>query len=212
MDIKHTQGNDEDELLGEDEEDLPFEVEMPESDSENVQNVQDSDSDAYTPSIPGEEWIEKAMAMVRVFKHVHHSAHDAEKEEQERTVLAKRAFLEIFRKNLGTISVTCDKANIGRQTYYLWMKTDPQFRSAIMQVEDERHDLVEDEIMQAILKHDGSMIRFYAERRMPEYKNKSTVDIVTGDKTFEDLLYSQAIKRKALAEANFVKSDGPDTK
>lgn len=151
--------------------------------------------------LDGEEWIARALATVRVREAVSLSAHGPEKEEQERTTKAKAKFLEVYGKNMGTIGVACDKCEMPRSTYYHWMKTDPQFRSAIAQIDESRIDMVEDELMQLIQKHDGPSIRFFLERKAPEYKAKSQTEIVTGDKTFEDLLYSQAEKRKALAEA-----------
>lgn len=151
--------------------------------------------------LDGEEWIERALAAVRVRQHISFVAHGPEKEEQERTTRAKAQFLEVYGKNMGTIGVACDKCEMPRSTYYHWMKTDPQFRSAIAQIDESRIDMVEDELMQLIQKHDGPSIRFFLERKAPEYKAKSQTEIVTGDKTFEELLYSQAEKRKALAEA-----------
>lgn len=197
MNTKGSQEQREDQELIEDE-DLPFELDP--SISENQQNQQNEGGQEYEIPAEGEEWIARALAIVRVREAVALSAHGPVRQEQERTTKKKAQFLEVYAKNMATIGVACDKAEIERTTYYLWMKTDPQFRSAINQIDDSRIDMVEDELMQLIQKHDGPSIRFFLERKAPEYKAKSQTEIVTGDKTFEDLLYSQAEKRKALAE------------
>lgn len=198
MNTKGSQEQREDQELIEDE-DLPFELDP--SVSENAQNAQNQGGQEYEIPAEGEEWIARAIAIVRVREAVSLSAHGPEREEQERTTKAKNLFLDVYAKNMATIGVACDKAEIARRTYYLWMKTDPQFRSAVAAIDESRIDMVEDELMQLIQKHDGPSIRFFLERKAPEYKAKSTTEIVTGDKTFEELLYSQAEKRKALAEA-----------
>lgn len=189
-------------------EDLPFEVD--ESVRENGQNgqipgVQDEEVE-YIPPTPGEEWIEIALAAVRVREAIHEVAHELEKKEQDRTTKKKADFLDVYAKNMGTIGVACDKAEVARSQYYHWLKTDAQFRSAIAAIDEKRIDMVEDELFALIQKHDGPSIRFFLERKSPEYKAKSQTEVITGEKTFEELLYDQAQKRKALAEA------GPEKK
>lgn len=192
------------------EEDLPFDLDP--SVSEIRQIRQNLEGQEYEMPLEGEEWIARALATVRVREAVSLSAHGPEKEEQERTKKKKAQFLQVYAANMATIGVACDKAEIHRDTYYHWMKTDPQFRSAVAQVDDSRIDMVEDELMQLIQKHDGPSIRFFLERKAPEYKAKSQTEIVTGDKTFEELLYAQAEKRKALAEGKQPeKQHGPET-
>lgn len=185
------------------EEDLPLEVQ--EHDQEIQQIPQNTEP--YESVKDDELWIARALAHIKVYSAIAEDARGPEKMEQERTAKKKAQFLEIFRKNLGTIGVACDKCDIDRTTFYDWKRTDPQFKSAIAKIEDERLDMVEDELFELIKKHDGPSIRFYMERINPKYKAKSQTEIFTGEKTLEDILYEQAEKRRIIQEGGTVKKE-----
>lgn len=166
---------------------------------ENGQNGQNSE-------VPELDIVEQALAIGRVYSYVHDSIEkqDTEKKEQERTKAAKKRFLEVFSITMGTITVACEKADIARSQYYEWMKTDIEFRTAVAEIERQRVDMTEDRLFKLIQQDDGPSVRFFLERKAADYKAKTQTEIFTGDKTFEDIMYEQAIKRKALAEGKTV--------
>lgn len=43
----------------------------------------------------------------------------------------KELVLDLMKKSLGNITYTCEKANIDRTTYYMWINKDEKFREAI---------------------------------------------------------------------------------
>ena len=66
------------------------------------------------------------------------------------TVQSKKSFLEALSLSLGIVSTACTKANVGRQTYYDWMRDDPEFVKAVEIINEEMLDFVESKAMQRI--------------------------------------------------------------
>lgn len=169
-------------------------------------HTQENGQNGQNPGVQEVSPLEQALATARVYSHVHHAVEGAEneKQEQERTKAAKKRFLEVFSITMGTITVACEKADVARSQYYEWMKTDIEFRTAVAEIERQRVDMTEDRLFKLIQQDDGPSIRFFLERKAADYKAKTQTEIFSGDKTFEDIMYEQAIKRKALAEGKTV--------
>jgi hypothetical protein len=115
-----------------------------------------------------------------------------QREEQQRTRIAKEQFIRVFSKGLGIVSAVCEKIGIDRSTYYDWMEKDDAFAETIRTITSQRNDYVEDKLMSKIAGNDGASIRFYLERRHGNYKNKSEVHQYNAEKTLEDLLDEEA--------------------
>lgn len=114
---------------------------------------------------------------------------EKQKEEQERTRIKKKMALEVFGNLRGVITVVCKKVEISRETFYEWRKTDPEFAAALKAVEIERCNDIEDLLLGKIfIEHDGTSIRYWLDRKHPNYKPKNVTEVVTGEKTLEDLL------------------------
>lgn len=123
---------------------------------------------------------------------------DNQKEEQERTRIKKKLFLEYFEKTRGVISAVCQKIEIDRGTYYLWKNGDPEFAKAISAVEGKRSSDIEDLLMAKIfIERDGTSIRYWLDRKHPGYKPKNITEVVTGERTLEDLLAEDEEKLNA---------------
>lgn len=112
------------------------------------------------------------------------------KTEQERTRIGKKMFLEMLPKHKGIISLVCEKMDIARVTYYDWRNSDPEFAKKVDASFVDLNDRVEDMLMIKIFKQgDGSSIRYFLDRKNPNYKPKVKVETqIIGDKTLEDLL------------------------
>ena len=55
----------------------------------------------------------------------------------------KELFLKSYAKTLGYISKACKKVNVGRRTYYNWLEDDPDFKQAVLDIDDSFIDLAE---------------------------------------------------------------------
>jgi hypothetical protein len=91
------------------------------------------------------------------------------REEQGRTRIKKKLFLDMYYRTLGSISYTCRLTQIARSTYYEWMERDGEFRGSvemtILMIQDE----VEGRLMRLIRKGHPASIRYYLDRRHPNY-------------------------------------------
>lgn len=135
-----------------------------------------------------EEWIEEALAANRVAEYVSDKGNENENKEQYRTTAKKKLFLEIFGKTMGTITVACEKADIARETYYLWKNTDPDFVKRLNEVEMQRQEMVEDRVYKLIQQDDGPTIRWFLERTTDKYKSKQVMEHHADERTFTNVV------------------------
>ena len=101
----------------------------------------------------------------------------AKREEQERTTIKKKLFLEVFEKSLCMIAISCEKAGINRNAYYDWMKSDPEFHKTINEIKSRENESVENKLKKLIMQEKQGSIHFYLEKRHPDYKPKSSMEL-----------------------------------
>lgn len=101
---------------------------------------------------------------------------DQEKKEQERTRIKKLLFLGIYKKTLGSIKATCQKADISRDTFYDWFAQDQEFHKEVRSAWTEKLEDVEEELNKLILSGDGASVRYWLDRRHPLYMPRVKVD------------------------------------
>lgn len=96
------------------------------------------------------------------------------KEEQERTRINKKLFLEILERAYGNISMACQKTDIARSTVYHWRETDPAFRKAVGVAVRVRVDVAEDRIFSIGMAGDGNVdaLKFVLKHKHPVYKRQ----------------------------------------
>jgi len=110
-----------------------------------------------------------------------------EREEQERSKIKKIFFLGIYRKTLGSIKATCEEVDIHRATFYRWMEEDENFRKDIDKAYKEKLDDVEQRLNEKIIEGDATMIRYFLDRKHPDYRPRSVTEVIAGTRTLEDL-------------------------
>jgi hypothetical protein len=126
-----------------------------------------------------------------------------ERREQERTRIKKKLFLEYLAAAKGIITPVCEKVQISREMFYQWKEKDPEFAQAVGKVTAKMNEEVVDMLMAKIfIERDGPSIRFYLERKNPEFKAHTVTEIVTGERTLEDLFDESADKKIAEGKKN----------
>lgn len=78
------------------------------------------------------------------------------KEEQERTRIKKKLFLEIFEKSRGSITATCDRTEISRGTFYNWRDNDLKFKKSAEEIIKIKPGILEDKMYHIALSGKGS--------------------------------------------------------
>lgn len=112
-----------------------------------------------------------------------------EREEQERTKVKKRLFIEYFAKSRGLISQTCAKVDIDKETYRRWKRDDPEFVKAIDYALSNQIEEVRDVLNELIfIKKHAPSVHFWLNKRDAAFRDRSITEVVVGDKTLEDLI------------------------
>lgn len=74
----------------------------------------------------------------------------------------KSEFLQVYKKALGNVSVSCRNYGIERQTFYNWYNSDARFKEKCDEVKELRKDFIESAIDKRIAAGDTTMIIFAA--------------------------------------------------
>jgi uncharacterized protein YbaA (DUF1428 family) len=102
--------------------------------------------------------------------------------------LAKQRFIAEFVKH-GFVARACRDAKVARQTYYSWMRTDPQFAQDVADAVEDRNDAIREELYRRgvegwdepvyqggrrvgdITKYSDSVLLKIASARLEEYRS-----------------------------------------
>ena len=77
------------------------------------------------------------------------------------TIHLKKRFLENLEKCYGIITAACRMTNIARCTVYDYLKKDKEFADQVSEIRNRNLDLVEDKLIQKIMKGNIAGIIFY---------------------------------------------------
>lgn len=106
----------------------------------------------------------------------------------------QRAFLEAFAEHANVL-VSAQKARINRSTVYSWLEHDEDFFFAFNQAKEDAKDVLRAEIYRrgkegydepvyhlgryqgTVRKYSDTLLIFHAKALMPEYRDKSQVDV-----------------------------------
>ncbi len=107
-------------------------------------------------------------------------------------------FLEAFSEHANVL-VSARAADISRRTVYEWLEHDEDFSFAYNQAKEDAKDVLRAEIYQrgkegwdesvyemgvltkTVRKHSDTLLIFHAKMLMPEYREKTTLDVTTAD-------------------------------
>lgn len=126
---------------------------------------------------------------------------------KKRTAVDKKAVLEQLAK-LPIVQIACQKAGIGRATYYRWRIGDKQFARDADEAIDEGvqmiNDLSESQLISAIKNSNFSAVRFWLQNRHRAYTNK--VEVFDRGKSGNQELTAE--QKKVMGEALKLASAG----
>lgn len=85
--------------------------------------------------------------------------------------------IEAYKRSMGVVTTACQKANIDRSTWYDWLDKDKEFADAIKDIEKLQIGVARDRLMEAIFKGDLTTVRWFLERRDPDFRAKAELNI-----------------------------------
>lgn len=113
----------------------------------------------------------------------------------------KELLLEQLKKT-PVVQIACEKAGVGRATYYRWRKEDPEFAKASDQALLDGsllvNDMAESQLMSAIKDKNMTAIIFWLKHHHPAYATR--VEVTTANKNIDIELTDEqkALLNKAL--------------
>ncbi len=96
----------------------------------------------------------------------------SQRQERESTKRNKKLFLDLLEKSRGMITLTCERAEISRATYYVWVKNDHAFEEAVKEVTNEKILILEDRMFGSAMQGDFKALKYLLDRLHPEFKKK----------------------------------------
>lgn len=75
--------------------------------------------------------------------------------------ILKKNLVEALRSSLGVIAAACKKVGCSRQTYYDFMKDDPEFASNVESIKEEAIDFAEGQLLKLMNNENVAAIIFY---------------------------------------------------
>lgn len=124
---------------------------------------------------------------------------------RKRQVKDRENLLEQLRKT-PIIQLACEKAGIGRATYYRWRKTNLKFaRSSDDALQESvflMNDLAESQLLSAIREKNMTAIIFWLKNRHRAYTNKLNIDAKVETKDSKLTIEQEDLIKKALNLSN----------
>jgi len=84
----------------------------------------------------------------------------------------KELFLEAYKSKMCNISSACKAVNIGRKTYYNWLKKFPIFKQQVEEVKGSLTDMIESQLLKKIKNGNQRAIEFYLINRKKDKYSK----------------------------------------
>ena len=80
--------------------------------------------------------------------------------------IAKKAILESLEAHYGIVTDSCRKIALARSTFYEWLRTDPEFKAAVEEIQEVALDFVEGKLFERIkgVMVEGPMGTVYQDR------------------------------------------------
>ena len=99
-----------------------------------------------------------------------------------KSAIKKHKLIQLWKDTRGNITEMCAAVKVQRNTFYSWLKKDPEFNKAIQDAEWGLHDEVRDALIQKIAEGSSSDIQFYLKKRHPDFMDKPRfIGVQSGD-------------------------------
>lgn len=97
----------------------------------------------------------------------------------EKTKRNKERLLEALEKHLGIVTPACKEANVARETFYLWMNNDDDFKKKVEEINEIQGDFVENQLFNKIKEGSERSILFYMKYKGKKRGYSDSIDVTT---------------------------------
>ena len=79
----------------------------------------------------------------------------------KQNITLKKAMIEALEKSLGVVTTACKSVGVSRNTHYLWMREDDEYKKEVNDIENMALDFVESQLFKNIKEGKTSEMIFY---------------------------------------------------
>lgn len=108
----------------------------------------------------------------------------------------KAKMLEVLEKTLGIVTPACKEVGICRETYYKWMREDPDFKAAVESLDQVQGDFVESQLFKKIKEGSERSILFYMKYKGKKKGYSDSIDITTNGENLTNNIKVDIIRSK----------------
>lgn len=99
----------------------------------------------------------------------------------------KKMLLQALEKSLGIVTPACREVGVSRETYYRYMREDPDFRDAVEIINEITLDFVENQLFKKIKDGSERSILFYMKYKARKRGYTDSIDITSGGEKIIDI-------------------------
>ena len=105
----------------------------------------------------------------------------------QRTTVNKKSVIEQLKNTKGIISIACERVGITRQTFWMWLRDDPDFKKEVDEITEYQIDYVESRLLDKIEDGSDTAIIFYLKCKGKHrgYVEKTELDINSSSNTIK---------------------------
>lgn len=98
----------------------------------------------------------------------------------------KNKMILALERSLGIVTPACKEVGISRETFYRWLKEDPDFKNRVKDIDEYTLDFVENQLLKKIKDGNDKAIMFYMRYKARKRGYTDSLDITTdGEKINE---------------------------
>jgi hypothetical protein len=108
---------------------------------------------------------------------------------RESTQRKQEKMLDALKRHLGVVKSACEEVGINRTTHYKWMKQSESYAEAVVQLEDDALDMVENELFNQIKNGSTAATIFYLKTKGKRrgYIERQEIDVAPREPDLSDL-------------------------
>lgn len=106
----------------------------------------------------------------------------------------KQQLLSALEKNLGLVTPACQEVGISRNQFYVYCRTDPEFKAAVDEINEMTIDFVEGQLLKKIKDGSEKSIMFYMRYKARSRGYTDSVDITSGGEKIGEIKLIQVKK------------------
>ncbi len=99
--------------------------------------------------------------------------------EWETTTIKKKLYLDVLEKTMGTTLAICHHIGITRGTFYNWINSDADFKSAVYRMKEEVLNDIEETLIKSALEKNIQAAKFILGKKHPDYKKQPKENMET---------------------------------